>query len=119
MSAFDVTIYHNPACSTSRQVLEAIRAAGIEPKIVQYLKTPPSRAELEKILQAAGLTVRDILRKKAPQYAELGLADPARSDDEIFAAIAAHPVLIERPIVVSPKGARLCRPKERVGEILP
>lgn len=119
MTAFDVTIYHNPSCSTSRNVLETIRAAGIEPKIIQYLKTPPTRAELEAILQQAGLTVREILRKKAPQYAELNLADPQKTDDEIFAAIAAHPVLIERPIVVSPKGARLCRPKERVAEILP
>lgn len=119
MTAFDVTIYHNPACSTSRNVLEMIRAKGIEPNIVHYLKTPPSRAELEAILRQAGLTVREILRKKAPQYAELGLEDKSKSDDEIFAAIAAHPVLIERPIVVSPKGARLCRPKELVEQILP
>lgn len=119
MSSFEVTIYHNPACGTSRHVLETIRAAGIEPKIVEYLKTPPSRAELEKILARAGLKVRDILRKKAPPYAEMGLDDPALSDDAIFAAIAAHPVLIERPIVVSPKGARLCRPKEKALEILP
>lgn len=119
MSDFDVTIYHNPACSTSRNVLEAIRAAGIEPKIVQYLKNPPSRAELEAILKTAGLTVREILRKKAPQFAELGLDDPQKGDDEIFAAIAAHPVLIERPIVVTSKGARLCRPKEKLFEVLP
>ena len=119
MSAFEVTIYHNPACGTSRDVLAMIRAAGIEPKIVEYLKTPPSRAELERLLARAGLTIRDILRKKAPPYGELGLADPGVSDDAIFAAIAQHPVLIERPIVTSPKGARLCRPKEKALEILP
>ncbi|MGO8737345.1 arsenate reductase (glutaredoxin) [Rhodoblastus sp.] len=119
MSAFEVTIYHNPACSTSRHVLDMIREAGIEPNIVEYLKNPPSRAELEKIVARAGLKVRNILRIKAPPYAELGLADPTLSDDAIFAAIAAHPVLIERPIVVSPKGARLCRPKETVRDVLP
>jgi arsenate reductase (glutaredoxin) len=119
MSVFEVTIYHNPACGTSRNVLGMIREAGIEPNVVEYLKNPPSRAELEGILARAGLKLRDILRKKAPPYAEMGLDDPALSDDAIFAAIAAHPVLIERPIVVSPKGARLCRPKEKVREVLP
>ncbi len=119
MSGFEVTIYHNPGCGTSRSVLAMIREAGIEPKIVEYLKAPPSRAELEKILARAGLKLRDILRKKAPPYAEMGLDDPALSDDAIFVAIAEHPVLIERPIVVSPKGARLCRPKEKVFEVLP
>ena len=119
MSRFEVTIYHNPACGTSRNVLGMIREAGIKPEIVEYLKHPPSRAELEKILARAGLELRDILRKKAPPYAEMGLDEPALSDEAIFAAIAAHPVLIERPIVVTPKGARLCRPKEKVLEILP
>lgn len=119
MSAFDVTIYHNPACSTSRNVLGLIRDAGIEPQVVEYLKTPPSRAQLENLLARGGMTVRDILRKKAPPYAELALDNPALSDDEIFAAIAQHPVLIERPIVVSPEGVRLCRPSEKVLEILP
>jgi arsenate reductase len=119
MSSFEVTIYHNPACGTSRNALGMIREAGIEPEIVDYLKHPPSRAELEKILARAGLKLRDILRKKAPPYAEMGLDNPALSDEAIFAAIAAHPVLIERPIVVTPKGARLCRPKEKVLEILP
>jgi arsenate reductase (glutaredoxin) len=119
MSRFEVTIYHNPSCSTSRNVLGMIREAGIEPRIVEYLKTPPSRAALESIVARAGLKLRDILRKKAPPYAELGLDDPTLSDDAIFAAIAAHPVLIERPIVVTPKGGRLCRPKEKVWEILP
>jgi arsenate reductase (glutaredoxin) len=114
----DATIYHNPNCSTSRQVLDAIRAAGIEPRVVQYLKTPPSRADLERLLARAGLSVRDILRRKAPEFAELGLDNPALGDSEIFAAIAKHPVLIERPIVETEKGVRLCRPKEKLAEIL-
>ena len=119
MSAFEVTIYHNPACRTSRKTLAAIREAGIEPRVIEYLKNPPSRAELEAILAKAGLKIRDILRKKTPAYAELGLDDPSLSDDAIFAAIAKEPVLIERPIVVTPKGARLCRPIEKLAEVLP
>jgi arsenate reductase (glutaredoxin) len=119
MSAFDVIIYHNPACGTSRNVLGLIRNSGIEPHVVEYLKTPPTRALLENLLARAGLKVRDILRKKAPPFAELGLDNPAVSDDDIFAAIARHPVLIERPIVVSPLGVRLCRPSEKALEILP
>jgi arsenate reductase (glutaredoxin) len=119
MSAFDVIIYHNPACGTSRNTLALIRNAGIEPHIVEYLKTPPSRALLENLCARAGLTIRDILRKKAPPFAELGLDNPAVTDDAIYAAIAKHPVLIERPIVVSPKGVRLCRPAETALEILP
>lgn len=119
MSAYEVTIYHNPACGASRNVLGMIRDVGIEPKIIEYLKNPPSRAELEKLLARAGLTVREILRRKAPPYAEMGLDDPALSDDALFEAIARHPVLIERPIVVSPKGVRLCRPKEKVLDLLP
>jgi arsenate reductase len=118
MTAFDVIIYHNPACGTSRNVLGLIRNAGIEPHVVEYLKTPPSRALLENLLARGGMKVRDILRKKAPPYSELGLDNPERDDDAIFAAIAKHPVLIERPIVVSPKGVRLCRPSEKVLEIL-
>ncbi|WP_374546809.1 arsenate reductase (glutaredoxin) [Rhodoblastus sp.] len=119
MTAFDVIIYHNPACGTSRNVLGLIRNAGIEPHVVEYLKTPPTRALLEILCARSGLNIRDILRKKAPPYAELGLDNPAVSDDDIFAAIAKHPVLIERPIVVSPKGVRLCRPADKVLEILP
>jgi arsenate reductase (glutaredoxin) len=119
MTAFDVIIYHNPACGTSRNVLGLIRNSGVEPHIVEYLKTPPSRALLENLLARGGLKVRDILRKKAPPYAEMGLDNAALSDGDIFAAIAKHPVLIERPIVVSPKGVRLCRPSEKVLEILP
>jgi arsenate reductase len=119
MSAFEVVIYHNPACGTSRNTLGLIRNAGIEPHVIEYLKTPPTRAALENILARAGLTVREILRKKAPPYAELGLDNPAVADEDIFAAIAQHPVLIERPIVVTPLGARLCRPADKVLEILP
>lgn len=119
MSAFDVIIYHNPACGTSRNVLGLIRNSGIEPHVVEYLKTPPTRALLENLLARAGLKVRDILRKKAPPFSELGLDNPAVSDDDVFAAIARHPVLIERPIVVSPLGVRLCRPSEKALEILP
>ncbi len=117
--AFDVIIYHNPACGTSRNVLGLIRNSGIEPHVVEYLKCPPSRALLENLLARAGLKVRDILRRKAPPYAELGLDNPALDDDAIFAAVAKHPVLIERPLVVSPKGVRLCRPQETVLGLLP
>ena len=119
MSDFEVTIYHNPACGTSRNVLAAIRAAGVEPHIVEYLKTPPDRAQLEKLLKSAGLNVRDILRKKAPAYSEFGLENPSVPDDVIFAAIAKEPILIERPIVVTPKGVRLCRPADEVFPLLP
>ena len=120
MSAdYEVTIYHNPACSTSRNVLGMIREAGIEPKIVEYLKNPPSRETLRDLLARAGMGVRDILRKKAPPYAELGLDNPELGDEALFAAIAQNPILIERPLVASPKGVHLCRPKERVLEILP
>jgi arsenate reductase len=116
---FDVIVYHNPACGTSRNVLGLIRNAGIEPHVVEYLKSPPSRALLENLLARAGLKIRDILRKKGTPYAELGLDDPGLPDDAIFSAVAKHPILIERPLVVSPKGVRLCRPSERVLELLP
>jgi arsenate reductase len=118
-NSFDVIVYHNPACGTSRTVLGLIRNAGIEPHVVEYLKSPPSRALLENLLARAGIGVRDILRKKGTPYAELGLDDPAIGDDAIFAAIARNPVLIERPLVVSPRGVRLCRPAEKVLELLP
>ncbi len=117
--SFDVIVYHNPACGTSRNVLGLIRNAGIEPHVVEYLKSPPNRALLESLLSRAGLKIRDILRKKGTPYAELGLDNPGVSDDEIFAAIAKNPILIERPLVVSPKGVRLCRPSELVLELLP
>jgi arsenate reductase len=117
--SFDVIVYHNPACGTSRNVLGLIRNAGIEPHVVEYLKTPPSRALLENLLARAELRIRDILRKKGTPYAELGLDDPAVSDDAIFVAVEQHAILIERPLVVSPKGVRLCRPSERVLDLLP
>jgi len=114
-----VTIYHNPACGTSRNVLGLIRNSGEEPVVIEYLKTPPARAELRDLLARMGLTPRQILRQKGTPYAELGLGDPSLSDDALLDAIEAHPILIERPIVVTPKGVRLCRPSETVLEILP
>ena len=117
--SFDVIVYHNPACGTSRNVLGLIRNAGVEPHVVEYLKSPPSRALLENLLTRAELRIRDILRKKGTPYAELGLDDPAVSEDAIFVAVAKHAILIERPLVVSPKGVRLCRPSERVLDLLP
>ena len=113
-----ITIYHNPRCGTSRKVLAAIEERGFQPRIVDYLKTPPARDELVGLLAAMGLGPREILRRKEPLYAELGLDDPARSDAEILDAIGAHPVLMERPVVETPKGVRLCRPAEKVEEIL-
>jgi arsenate reductase len=115
----DVTIYHNPACGTSRNTLAMIRDAGIEPRVVEYLKTPPSRSELAAMIKAAGLTVREAIRDKGTPYHELGLDDPKLSDAALLDAMVAHPILINRPIVVTPKGTRLCRPAEKVLEILP
>ncbi|MCJ2144303.1 arsenate reductase (glutaredoxin) [Methylobacterium sp. E-066] len=117
--AIDVVIYHNPACGTSRNTLAMIRNAGIEPHVIEYLKTPPARALLKQLLARAGLSVRDVLREKGTPYAELGLADPALSDDQLLDAIAAHPILLNRPLVVSPRGVRLCRPSELVLDLLP
>jgi arsenate reductase len=114
-----VTIYHNPGCGTSRNVLSQIRDAGIEPEVIEYLKTPPSRDTLVGLIASAGLQVREALRDKGALYEELGLADPALSDDALLDAMAEHPVLINRPFVVTPAGARLCRPAERLLEILP
>jgi arsenate reductase len=113
-----VTIYHNSACSTSRKVLGLLRDAGHEPKIIEYLKTPPSRATLKGLLKKAGLTPRDILRKRGTPYEELGLGNPALGDEAILDAIEKHPILIERPILVTDKGVRLCRPMERMNEIV-
>lgn len=115
----DVTIYHNPACGTSRNALAMIRNAGIEPKVVEYLKTPPSREELVKMIADAGLTVREALREKGTPYAELGLANPDLTDDQLVDVMLEHPILINRPFVVSPLGVRLARPSERVLDILP
>lgn len=113
-----VTIYHNPKCSTSRNTLAIIRDHGIEPQIIEYLKTPPGVERIAELLSATGLSPREMMRAKQAEYAELGLGDQARSDADLIAAMAAHPILIERPIVVTPKGSRLCRPKEKVLEIL-
>lgn len=112
----DSTIYHNPRCSTSRKTLELLRENGIEPTVVQYLKTPPSRADLEKMIRDAGIDVRTAVRKKEALYGELGLADAG--DDELLDAMVEHPILIERPFVVTPKGTRLARPIDAVREIL-
>ena len=112
----DSVIYHNPRCSTSRKTLDLLRDNGIEPAVIQYLKTPPSRAELVKMIKDAGIDVRAAVRKRESLYAELGLADA--SDDELLDAMAEHPILIERPFVVTAKGTRLARPIETVHEIL-
>ncbi len=113
-----VVIWHNPKCTTSRNVLEMIRAAGVEPAIVDYVKTPPSAAEIKAALTAMGMRPRELLRRKGTPYDDLGLDDPKRSDAELVAAMAKHPILIERPVVRTRKGTRLCRPAERVKEIL-
>ena len=115
----DITIYHNPSCGTSRNTLAMIRNAGIEPHIIEYVQEPPSRDVLADLIDRAGLTPRDVLRKKGDLYAELGLADPSLSDDALLDAMIAHPILIERPLVVSPLGVRLCRPSEQVFDLLP
>ncbi|MFY9642160.1 MAG: arsenate reductase (glutaredoxin) [Rhodomicrobium sp.] len=114
-----VTIYHNPACGTSRNALAMIRERVGEPQIVEYLKTPPSRKKLVELLAAMAMKPRELLRKKAPPYNELDLGDLKWSDDQLIDFMVAHPILIERPIVVTSKGARLCRPVDKVLEILP
>ncbi|AGH50683.1 arsenate reductase [Sphingomonas sp. MM-1] len=113
-----VTIYHNPACGTSRNTLALIRATGSQPEVVHYLETPPSREELVSLIEGMGIGPRDLLRQKGTPYAELGLDDPALTDDQLVDAMIAHPVLINRPIVVGPKGVKLCRPSEEVLSIL-
>ena len=115
----DVTIYHNPNCGTSRNVLAMIRNAGIEPRIVLYLETPPDRAALQALVAATGGSVRDLLRQKGTPYDALGLDDPALTDAQLLDAILAHPILLNRPIVTTPLGARLCRPSEKVLDLLP
>jgi arsenate reductase len=113
-----VTIYHNPACGTSRNVLDLIRKAGIEPTVIEYLKSPPSRETLQQLISRMGITVRDLLREKGTPYAELGLDDPGLSDGELLDAMVEHPILINRPIVVTPRAVKLCRPSETVKELL-
>lgn len=113
-----VTIYHNPDCGTSRNTLAMIRQSGVEPRIVEYLQTPPDRATVARLIADAGLTVREALRKKDTPFEELGLGDPSKSDDALLEAIGQHPILLNRPFVVTPRGTRLCRPSEVVLEIL-
>ncbi len=114
-----IVIYHNPECGTSRNVLGLIRNAGIEPHVIEYLKNPPARALLAVLIDRAGITPRALLREKGTPYAELGLSDPSLSDDALIDAMMAHPVLINRPLVVSPTGVKLCRPSEAVLDLLP
>jgi arsenate reductase len=115
----DTIIYHNPDCGTSRNTLAMIRNAGIEPHVIEYLKTPPSRALLQQLIARMGISVRDAVREKAAPYAELGLDNPDLTDDRLLDAMMAHPILINRPIVVTPKGVKLCRPSELVLDLLP
>jgi arsenate reductase len=117
-SPMTVTIYHNPSCGTSRNTLAMIRQSGIEPEVIEYLKDPPGRVRLVQLIEAMGISVRALLREKGTPYAELGLADSRWSDDELIDFMLAHPILINRPIVVSPKGVRLCRPSEKVLDLL-
>src|SRR5215204_2185471 len=115
----DAIIYHNPDCGTSRNTLALIRNAGVEPHVIEYLKTPPSRAMLRGLIARAGIPVRAVIREKGTPYAELGLADTSLTDERLLDAMLEHPILINRPIVVTPKGVRLCRPSEAVLDILP
>jgi len=115
----EITIYHNPACGTSRNTLALIRAAGIEPQIIEYVQDPPSRAVLADLIARAGLTPRQAMRNKGDVFDNLGLADQSLSDDALLDAMIAHPILIERPLVVSPLGVKLCRPSEQVLDLLP
>jgi arsenate reductase (glutaredoxin) len=114
-----ITIYHNPDCGTSRNVLGLIRNSGEEPTVIEYLKTPPSRETLKDLIRHMGISVRDVLRQKGTPYDELGLCNPALSDDALLDAIGAHPILMNRPIVVTASGVRLCRPSETVLDLLP
>jgi arsenate reductase len=114
-----VRIYHNPDCGTSRNTLAMIRQSGAEPEVIEYLKTPPSRSELEALIDRMGISVRDLLRRKGTPYDELGLDDPGLSDAQLLDAMMAHPILINRPIVVTERAAKLCRPSEAVLDILP
>lgn len=119
MTHHDTVIFHNPECGTSRNTLAMIRNAGIEPTIIEYLREPPSRAQLEKMISAAGLTVRQAMREKGTSYQDLGLSDPRLTDEQLLASMVAHPILINRPFVITALGTRLCRPSEVVLEILP
>ena len=114
-----VTIYHNPECGTSRNTLALIRNAGVEPKVIEYLRTPPSREELKALIRAMGISVRDLLRQKGTPYDELDLGNPRWSDEQLVDFMMAHPILINRPVVVAPLGTKLCRPSEAVLDLLP
>jgi arsenate reductase (glutaredoxin) len=115
----DITIYHNPACGTSRNTLALIRNSGVEPEVIEYLKTPPTREKLLELITQMAMPVREVMRRKEKLYDELGLDNPALGDDALIDAMLAHPILINRPIVVTPLGTRLCRPSEAVLDILP
>jgi arsenate reductase len=119
MLRMSVTIYHNPVCGTSRNVLALIRNAGLEPDVVEYLNTPPTRAELVSLIERMAISPRELLRRKDTPYAELGLDAPNLTDDQLIDAMAEHPILINRPVVVTPLGVKLCRPSEHVLDILP
>lgn len=119
MAEPDITIFHNPACGTSRNTLAMIRNSGAAPRVVEYLKSPPSRDELRSLIHRMGVSVRDVLRRKGTPYDELGLDDPKWTDDQLLDFMVAHPILINRPIVVTPLGVKLCRPSEEVLSILP
>ena len=114
-----ITIYHNPTCGTSRTVLAALRDGGHEPQVIEYLKQPPSRDTMKSLLAAMNMGPRDILRRKGTPFEELGLENPALTDDQLLDALAAHPILMERPVVQTPLGVRVCRPADRLQEILP
>jgi len=114
-----ITIYHNPACGTSRNTLALIRNSGAEPEVIEYLKTPPNKVKLQQLLAAMGIGARALLREKGTPYAELGLADAKWSDDQLLDFVVQHPILMNRPVVVTPLGAKLCRPSEAVLDILP
>ena len=112
------TLYHNPNCGTSRKVLGILRESGAAPRVIEYLKTPPTRAELKDLLTTMGMTPRQLLRRRGTPFDELGLDDPAKTDEQLIDAILAHPILMERPVVVTGKGAKVCRPAEKVMELL-
>jgi arsenate reductase len=119
MNMSSITIYHNPACGTSRNTLALIRNSGTEPEVIEYLKTPPTKASLQELVKAMGIGARELLREKGAPYAELGLGDGHWTDDELLNFIVQHPILMNRPVVVTPLGAKLCRPSEAVLDILP
>jgi len=119
MNMAAITIYHNPACGTSRNTLALIRSSGIEPEVIEYLKTPPTKAKLLQLLAAMGITARELLREAGTPYAELGLNDTKWTDDELLDFVVQHPILMNRPVVVTALGTRLCRPSETVLDILP